>query len=655
MANFDMEKFVISGIDGNTYTLKTDTSLTKSGVPADAKEVGDNLDEYGEQLDSTNEELEQLESNFTDMQSDGFVPSAEQILTDKGVTDSVPYHYRKTSGDGADRLYDQIVGGTVCWNQLADLNSPLTQTWAEDTSTYYGNMGLTNRPFDLISGHKYAVCFDVERTISSNDAVGVTFGAANSGVLVTYDDGESNGKKWSIRTCSNTYLSTVGISYSNYNGKKGFSSGDYITVKSTMLFDLTAMFGSTIADYIYNLEQTTAGAGVAFFKALFPNDYYPYDAGTLKSVEGLSEHKTVGFNQWDGSYTAKAWIENPSTGKIVNGINGYNVTDYIRVLPNTIYYTTGSGSSRGTFFDKDKNPIAQCGTTSAGVFTSPSNAYYVRTTIVNEKLATFCFNVSDPAKNGQYKPYKAHSYPLDNTLTLRGLFKLDANNNFYADGDTYDADGTVTRRYGVHTFDGTESLTKLNTGTEGWYEYAYAPTQSTPNGSSINFVTDYGEATASFDTNNITKVVVRHFGTGFRWSMNVDSTASALSALNGKTLVYELATPTTETADPYQHLQQCDPNGTEEYVSAGIVPIGHNSFYPENLRAKIEQLPWNFASLIAPTESAFVATRNYVTGDLFIVQNVLYKATSNIANGGSITPNTNCTATTLAEIISALA
>ena len=29
-----------------------------------------------------------------------------------------------------------------------------------------------------------------------------------------------------------------------------------------MLFDLTQMFGSTIADYIYSLEQANAGAGV---------------------------------------------------------------------------------------------------------------------------------------------------------------------------------------------------------------------------------------------------------------------------------------------------------------------------------------------------------------------------------------------------------
>lgn len=62
----------------------------------------------------------------------------------------------------------------------------------------------------------------------------------------------------------------------------------------------------------------------------------------------------------------------------------------------------------------------------------------------------------------------------------------------------------------------------------------------------------------------------------------------------------------------------------------------------------------NFTNLIAPVENEFKATRNYTSGSLFIVDNILYKATANIANGGTITPNTNCTPTTLAEIIAAL-
>ena len=76
------------------------------------------------------------------------------------------------------------------------------------------------------------------------------------------------------------------------------SSGSAISVTggTDMLIDLTALFNPTIADHIYSLEQANAGAGVAWFRNYFQKDYYPYNKGTLRSVEGVSAHETVGKN-----------------------------------------------------------------------------------------------------------------------------------------------------------------------------------------------------------------------------------------------------------------------------------------------------------------------------------------------------------------------
>ena len=63
------------------------------------------------------------------------------------------------------------------------------------------------------------------------------------------------------------------------------------------------------------------------------------------------------------------------------------------------------------------------------------------------------------------------------------------------------------------------------------------------------------------------------------------------TAMSGVYLVYELATPTTETAEPYQNPQIVDDFGTEEYVTTGIVPVGHVTKYQPNLRAKLEMAP----------------------------------------------------------------
>jgi hypothetical protein len=63
-----------------------------------------------------------------------------------------------------------------------------------------------------------------------------------------------------------------------------------------------------------------------------------------------------------------------------------------------------------------------------------------------------------------------------------------------------------------------------------------------------------------------------------------DSACADLSAWKAKlqanpiTVIYE-TTPTTETAQPYTNPQIVDPDGTEEYVTANSVPVGHDSTY----------------------------------------------------------------------------
>lgn len=57
---------------------------------------------------------------------------------------------------------------------------------------------------------------------------------------------------------------------------------------------------------------------------------------------------------------------------------------------------------------------------------------------------------------------------------------------------------------------------------------------------------------------------------------------------------------------------------------------------------------------IASPESSHVATRNYTVGQLLIVDNVLYKVTSNIPNGGAIVEGKNVVATALSEVIASL-
>lgn len=49
-------------------------------------------------------------------------------------------------------------------------------------------------------------------------------------------------------------------------------------------------------------------------------------------------------------------------------------------------------------------------------------------------------------------------------------------------------------------------------------------------------------------------------------------------------------------------------------------------------------------TVIAPVEASTTASRRYEIGDQFILNGILYTATAIIANGGTITVNTNCVA-----------
>ena len=110
------------------------------------------------------------------------------------------------------------------------------------------------------------------------------------------------------------------------------TQGDSITCKGFQFFDLTQMFGSTVADEIYAMEQAEAGSGVAWFRNLFPNDYYAYNAGTKTSVSAVNgnsyQHVTTPLGQtvYGGTY-------NFTTGELVVD------KELITLTGNEIYYS----------------------------------------------------------------------------------------------------------------------------------------------------------------------------------------------------------------------------------------------------------------------------------------------------------------------------
>ena len=518
------------------------------------------------------------------------VGNAKQLKSNVGEVDKVPYLFRTSGGsiDIGESETDMLVGGTVAFNQLANFAGSSRGVIASiDSNGVISLSGTSTSGFanitsgiSVIKNHKYII----GKTIIANpNNITIRWGMLN----VNYSPlpTETASTKWHIvNMISDDATSSTGIA--------GFSSGtDFTGVKIKLLcVDLTQMFGSTIADYIYSLEQGTAGAGVAWFRNLFPKSYYAYNAGTLMSVK-TSKHITTGFNQWDEEWELGGI--DATTGQNTASTTNIRSKNYIAVVPNTTYYfNTASQYMYLRLYDEDKNYLGEV-SKKDNTYAIDSNTYYIRFVMGAGYGTTYnhdiCINLSwDGERNGEYEPYVKHEYPLDDDLELRGIPKLDANNKLYYDGDTYESDGTVTRKYGY-----------VDMGTLDW-EYSSsrfeASLTNVKKGSTRTpFVCAKYPFTGLSGSDDKTGFIGAS-GTlkdVYIYDSAYTSAATFKTAMSGVYLVYELATPTTEEADTFTNPQKVDDFGTEEYEDNRTVPIpvGHDTFYQSNLRAKLEMSP----------------------------------------------------------------
>ena len=601
----------------------------------------------------------------------GTVDNALQLASNNGITDQVPYLFRPSKS--GNREYDEIVGGTVVWNQIAPAltSADYSTNWSysgtikfsDGIATVTGTNGTDFHlnTFSAIANHRYLIVADAQ-TLDNVPTLKFRLGSS------------ANSPDISMVANTRKTISAI-LSVASTQSRVFLISGDAttLTVYRFMVFDLTQMFGTTIADYIYTLESGTSGAGIAKLKewGFFSKPYYAYSAGSLESVN-VSSHNMVGFNQWDEQYLQGYYTSN---GAFTSTDTQLCTKNKIKVVPSTTYYLKVGSLAEGVsiggavcFYDANENLISR-ESQRVGTFTTPSNCYFIHVNFGSSYGGVYyddiCINISSD-RNGEYEPYIKHSYPLDSSLTLRGIWKLDANNKPYCDGDRYLPDGTVERRYGIVDLGSLTYIYESNNLRFFSTELASLIRKPSANTVAANVVcslyTTKRLDDVKGDINDMCVGVSASSGSVFFTNTAYTDRDVFKAAMSGIYLVYELATPTTESADPYQTPQIVDEYGTEEYIdyaeSQGTrdvaVPVGHSTRYPTNQVKKLDGLPSDFSTLIAPTEAQMNATRNYVVNDFLIVSNQLYKVTQNIASGGTITVGTNVTATTLGAQITGL-
>ena len=555
------------------------------------------------------QDVSNLKDDFHEYHSDLGAGYADQIVSSIENEDSVPYNFRAVPYDATLEKVEGIVGVDVVLNQLINHgNFDASGSWFEYACTCTFADGVaTVTPTDAISrifqtravvlGHKYFMIATFKGTSGEGNAMLSWYAGVNVFVPFT-------GSWQTISVIVDNTFQTSDVWRLYYGSTSNANKVPYM-VKDAMCFDLTAMFGTQIADYIYSLEQATAGSGVAWLKEHFPKifnaGYIAYNAGTMVHVSGLSAHKTVGFNQWDEQWELGTII--PSNGQNASSSTKIRSKNYIPVIPSATYHihvgSTSSDTDYVYFYDSNNayvgNNYASHGATWDWNFTIPNNARYMRFimkgTTYNHDI---CINLSDPTKNGTYEPYTEHTYPLDSTIDLHGILKLDSNNQLYADGDVYKADGTVTHNW---TLADLGSLNWIQP-TSGKY-YATLPVPYSYNGNIIMLCSGYafdGVGSSSLGYYGADKTIRYYFASGtLAYEIYVhdeaySDLASFKTAMNGVYLLYPLATPTTEQAEPYNPNQICDPNGTEEYISDTVAPVGHVTKYPLDIAGRLDNI-----------------------------------------------------------------
>lgn len=589
---------------------------------------------------------------------DGNYPTLTAGLADNLNTKIVQneveaYLFRTTGGSlevGNNCKEKGIVGGSLGFNQLVvDGDFATLGNWytaAEATRSVSNNTFTVTVNTDFGEGQIRAFCGQGALNINKLHKHFVSFEITANTASNLCRIRQPFLTDWFNVGTTKQVVSYVGVgSDSNQNNEFVVQSvatpaGTVFTVKNVVCIDLTAMFGETIANYIYSLETGTAGAGAAWFRKYFNKPYYPYTAvGGFTSVK-TSGKKVVGFNQWDEEYELGKYIT--SDGSVMTHTGALVGKNFIRVVPNTTYYFKCPSSNVGgniILYDGNENFIGRIQYKENQTFTTPADCYYIKvsfyeygTTYNNDVCINFHY---DGERDGEYEPYESTTYDNDN-IELIGVPHIDASGNLYYTGNVYRPDGTVEKSFKYVDL----STALISSGN-------YRPASGNGQYGNDNLLSEQDQA-PDVGSNGVANAMSPQLtvispnecyqATKVGFSVNKRSIWIHIDGFSSNEdyrtwltnnhlyVVYELATPTEVETTSYPEVQACNNWGTEQRIDNRDVPIpvGHDTDYPLDLKSKLEIMPdlpssdGTYVCKVTSGTAEYVALGSWLTVNGFI-------------------------------------
>ncbi len=545
------------------------------------------------------------------------VGAAETLLGSDVVT--AKYTYRSTAGtadvaDGVAKI-SSVKGNTIVWNQLIPKFPTKWYTSSNTISTEFtDNLAkLTIVDSELMNNNGESVyCTPIQKALANHKYLIKCKARANSDGLTirvrNFTRAFPNKVQYTITSIANTWQTISYIDYisTDYQGyivcdvsKTNIKNGDIVEFKDVQVFDLTQMFDE-------GNEPT-----IEEFEAMFPNDYYEYNEGELRSIEDFSI-KSVGFNQ-------------------INQINKIDTntyqTDYIRVLRNTNYYVELFSSNQSTVsimaYDKDKNYIGNIENRNGPYdtdyyFTPQNNVYYIICKVyflsdpINFNIA---INISHSGiRDGEYEPYQENILPI-NISTIED----ENGEQFFPNGlcSAGEAHDELVYDKGIGKWKAIKRIGSADMATLPWsynavydyfsfsndvgaiYEISNANRGIPPNLLCSKYPSVHREFINEEENKDIKKITQNN---GAKSVIIKDTSyTDAISfreSLQGQILYYELAEPIEVVLDDFTSNYQVSDWGTEEILmnTTPIVPVIYDVEYALNAVDTLRNMPTNYIS-----------------------------------------------------------